>query len=84
MAKPVQATKTALSGFVFAAAGDTDAAKSLNYTLLHEAMNTLALNTNGITKRVPSLLNKFLMQWMRLLIQSSSLFAVRKVALWMS
>ena len=41
----------ALSGFVFAAAGDTDAAKSLNYTPLHEAMNTSALNTNGITKR---------------------------------
>ena len=44
---------------MFAAAGDTDAAKSLNYTPLHEAMNTSALNTNRITKREPSLLNTF-------------------------
>ena len=42
--------------------------KSLNYTvlLLHEAMNTLALSANGITKRqeesLGSLVNKFLIQ----------------------
>ena len=60
-------TKTALSGFCVCGRYGCGK-KSLNYTvlLLHEAMNTLALSANGITKRqeesLGSLVNKFLIQ----------------------
>ena len=47
----VRTTKTALSGFCVCGRYETNAAKSLNYTPLHAAMNTLALDANGITKR---------------------------------
>ena len=78
---------------MFAAAGDTDAAKSLNYTPLHEAMNTSALNTNGITKRERAVSHfEYFFDAVdappdpkhQLLYFHGSLFAGGKVALWMS
>ena len=51
----VRTTKTALSGFCVCGRE----IRSLNYTLLHAAMNTLALGANGITKREEESLGSF-------------------------